>query len=1018
MFRGPASGLWTSPNVFSEAPAGSLKVASNLVFAAPSVIEPRRGFDLLAGGSFGSAASLADAMAFYGSTLLVAYDLTQIAIRETTGPSADTFVDWYSQFVPVGANRMRFETAARSIYFNPGDGIRVWDGVGDRPVQTLPAATAFTFDYDGGSGTQLAGDSIHDDTFGNTLVTQNDLSGVTNTIWALTADGGGPYYEWSNNDVLDGSSLVAAINEPGGTAAQALIVSDQATVWIVGGYVYGETSGAHATITVKTAPGVLVSPARFGLRLEDVVGTFTDGEEVSFRSAIPTPQPQFAGCPQGLSIGVVPLSTNGWQSPDTAVAYRFTICRKDAFERIIEGPPSGATIGLNLIRAAVGQMVRAATTVTVTLLVEHNLAVSDSLVLAPGETSFPVGVTAKTVATVPNAFSFTYTEAGPAASNTLVQDFEITRSNQVSCNLPVQSSNPPTTDNFLRIYRSDQTLTAADTPGEDMRLCYESAYLTAAEITSETYTFEDVAPDSFLGDPLYTSPNIGSGALAANFEPPVALDLAYWQDAMWYANTRVRHFAQLSLIGIGSPDGIQHLDTITVVPDDPAQTTFTYTARDGSLVGPTDFNYFEDYDPRVNIEKTALSLCAVINATAGSPITAQYISGAADDVPGKMIFVANGFTSVGGTGSFKIYSSRPTCWTPQLPDFTTRAWPALASSDNAHAARVMRSKLGNPDAVPIVSFIDINDDEYPILRIFPTKYRLLVFKTDGIYAIPTGLPLSYQRISDYVLLAPDSLARAGDVVYALTDQGVVEIDDGGVNQISIPVEDAISRLESSSSVAALRTKTFGMTYRTSEQYLLWALERDDAGAISADNAQTFCYSLRAKGFTNWDFGARCAAIDAATDQLLVAPTDDNALWLERKSLTDADYADVGDVAISCRLVFNDFTAAEPATMKMAQQVSFLFARNGMDVVTATFASEVHPARVEVALNQAGWGEFSWGEEPWGNPPRRIRRVQPLPNEVANCCQLEVGFSTSQVAKKFSFQGIDVQSDGDTIANRG
>ncbi len=126
MFSGPVSGLWTSPNPWSSVPQGSLKIAEDVIFVAPSVMEPRRGFS--EGATFGTGDSLADAMAFYGGNLLLAYDFTRVAIKPSNN---EQFFVWAETFEPNGANRLRFEAAARCIYFNPADGIRVFDGEED-----------------------------------------------------------------------------------------------------------------------------------------------------------------------------------------------------------------------------------------------------------------------------------------------------------------------------------------------------------------------------------------------------------------------------------------------------------------------------------------------------------------------------------------------------------------------------------------------------------------------------------------------------------------------------------------------------------------------------------------------------------------------------------------------------------------------------------------------------------------------------------------------------------------------
>lgn len=852
MFSGAASGLFTNPNPFNSAPAGSLAVADNVVFTSASVIEPRRGFAPL-GASFGDADSLADAIAFYGQRILMAYDLTKVAFYA----EGDGWTDFADTFEPNGTNRMRFEGAARSSFFNPVDGIRVWDGSGE---------------------------------------------------------------------------------------------------------------------------------------------------------------PVLAGCPQGLNVTAVNVTANGWQAADSAVAYRFTVCRKDAFGRIIEGPPSGRTVLRNLISVAATYLTRISNVVTAVVTEPHGLQVGDVVALTPGEANFAAG--SKTVTVVVDILTFKYAEVGANANSTLTQQFTITRSADVTCWLPVAAAGDPvTTANFLRLYRSEMSDLAADDPGDELWQCYESAYLSSADIAAGYLVVSDVAPEDVLEVPLYTNANTGDGSLAANYEPPIAEDLVYWQNRMWYANTTEKHSAQLQLIGCGSPDGLQNNDQLTFIP---AGGTIFDAAVFIAKTSPNpafhdQFQVFTDGTPGYNIQRTAQALCQSINSTSWSVpgLYAFYVSGVAG-APGKILIVAQDFEgTLGFSPGFSVYSSRGTAWTPQLPDPTTPLWPALISTNNRHAARVSYSKLGQPEAVPLLNFVEVDADNDPILRIAALHYKLLIFKSSGLHYCTNVEPFTVQKMSDHVLLAPDSVAKLGDVVYALTDQGLMAISDAGVVPVSLPIDNTLTDLSGTDSLAALKARTMGVAYRSARQYLCFL--PDSAGE---DNTQAYVYSTLSSGFTRYTFGARAAAVDPNTDRLVVAPTNENTLWVERKSQTKADYADAADQAIACRVVFNDLTDGEPATMKLTQQVSFLFRKNGINTVVAEFASEIHPAPISVDLVTLGWGQFPWGEVPWGGFVNTVRRVQPLPVGAANCCQLSVGFSTEQALAKFTFLGIDVVSVNDTEANRG
>lgn len=928
MYSGPASGVWSNVNPFSAAPAGSLSAADNVVFVAPGVIEPRHGMGAMAASTFGMTGSLADALAFYGTSILIAYDLTKVALRPAGGP----FTPFAGTFEPNGANRLRFEAAARSMFFNPIDGVRMYDG-----------------------------------------------SGVT-----------------------------------------------------------------------------------------------------------------YAGAPAGLNITAVNAAAHGWQLPDTAVAYRYTVCRKDAFGRIIEGAPSGRTVLRNSIVStfgASGVTRSGGTTVHATTDLPHGLTTGDVVTLTPGEADFAAG---SYTITVDNSVQFHYTNAGANVSATLTQSWNITRSAALTIWLPGEGHSGTlfpgvvTLNDFLRVYRSEMSLTAATTPADELFQCYETGYLSATDLSNGYVTFADVAPESSLEVPLYTNPNTGDGSLAANFQPPLSEDFVYWQNQMWFLNTTSRHSVEFALIGTGSPDGLQIGDTITIAFA-AAGPELIYTAAAASA--GTNFEVSLWSDPGFNIQATAQALVQCINADTGNEnIVATYVS-SEGGLPGRIRLEALLFDN---NVAMSLYGSRATCWTPQLPTFVAPAWLPATSSNNRHAARLMWSKVGQPEAVPVTNALQIDVDNHEGLRVFPLKYRLLVFKSDGIYFVPSGTPVSFQKLSDAVLVGRDSIAKLGDVVYCLTDMGIAEISDSGIGFISIPIDDTLTKLSSTESIARLRARSTACGYRSAKQYLCWLIEQETDGTFSTDNEQAFVYSTVSgvagsvvsagirPGFTRYTFGARVAAVNPNTDTLVVAPTDSNVLWEERKSQTDSDYADlalavtissvvgtavtladasqvaVGDAisqslpgaptatvsavagnvltvpgaaglvagaavlskAIPCRVVFNELTDGEPAVMKLAQQCSFLFKQNGINTISAEFASEIHPAPLLVPLETPGWGSFPWGEVPWGGFVRTIRRVEPLPVGAANCCQLTVGFSTYQAFAKFGFVGIDVVSRPDTAANRG
>jgi hypothetical protein len=259
--------------------------------------------------------------------------------------------------------------------------------------------------------------------------------------------------------------------------------------------------------------------------------------------------PAVAGVQRPLGVTGANVSPNGWQSPDSAVAYRATLALRDDNGNLKEGPPTGRFVLKNLIRAEVGGLVRSGgATVTVTLdpLDNHRLNPGDEVTLAPGEADFAAGV--YVVATTANAYTFTYADAGANVASTAVQDFEATRSAQLVVGIPSTT----TTQNFVRLYRSDESATAATPPEDELFLAAEQ-FVTSTDISNGYVTINDATPADFLGADLYTNPNGGEGAFNENDPPPLAKDICRAVGRMFYWNTQQKARRIIQLLGITIP---------------------------------------------------------------------------------------------------------------------------------------------------------------------------------------------------------------------------------------------------------------------------------------------------------------------------------------------------------------------------------------------------------------------------------------------------------------------------------
>ncbi len=123
---------------------------------------------------------------------------------------------------------------------------------------------------------------------------------------------------------------------------------------------------------------------------------------------------------------------------------------------------------------------------------------------------------------------------------------------------------------YYRIYRSQVVQADPPTveiddidPGEEMNLVIED-YPTGGELTARSVTVEDITPEAFRvgGSLLYSNPVSGEGILQSNNAPPVAKDLALFQNTMFYANTQTVQQLDLALLSIG--DLISGTSTFTI----------------------------------------------------------------------------------------------------------------------------------------------------------------------------------------------------------------------------------------------------------------------------------------------------------------------------------------------------------------------------------------------------------------------------------------------------------------------
>ena len=448
-----------------------------------------------------------------------------------------------------------------------------------------------------------------------------------------------------------------------------------------------------------------------------------------------------------------------------------------------------------------------------------------------------------------------------------------------------------TTDWFYQIYRSEiGPATSIADVGDQLYLAFEGNP-TSGEITAkEIVGFVDSQPDELLGIELYTN-ETQDGLLQANYEPPQCKDMALYQGHLFFANTTQKAALVIQLLGTGT-DGLQIDDTITIgARMFRAVATPNNAGKTGAVTGvyPTDlttayqFQLFTAVSPSADVELTAKSLISVMNKY-HTTIDAYYfseVSGDALQLPGQIRLVEKDYNLA---PMFTVASTTATptaqVWTPNL------GGAGQTSVAETNPNRVYYSKMGKPEAVPVLNFIDVGAANIEILRILPLRTALLVFTKREIYKIYGGTATFQSVLLDNTakLIASDSAVVLNNSVIGLFDQGVCQVSEG-VQVLSRPIEGDLLQLRGRTG-SLLETQSFAIGYESDRKYILY-LPFSEGDTLQAKAA--YVYNTVTSTWTLWDKSFKHGMIHAEDDKLYML----NSLGVsqERKSYIEQDIAD-------------------------------------------------------------------------------------------------------------------------------
>lgn len=296
----------------------------------------------------------------------------------------------------------------------------------------------------------------------------------------------------------------------------------------------------------------------------------------------------------------------------------------------------------------------------------------------------------------------------------------------------------------------------------------------------------------------------------------------------------------------------------------------------------------DSFDPPITPNPTDTITNTVANPTVITASSHGLVSG--DDV---IIGFSNSSPSINGVQlvtfiSTNTFSVPVNVTTAGSTGSIIKSTSAISSDNETKQNRIYYSKLQQPEAVPILNYFDIGSEEKAILRIFPLRDSLFVFKEDGLFRISgESAPFNLALFdSSCILIAPDSLGVSNNLIYGWTTQGIHTVSEAGIDIVSREIDiDLLQR--ASVNYPNFGTVTWGVGYDSDNSYTVYT------NNLTTDTVATIGYrfSNLTNSWTTIDKTNTCGLINDKDDRMYMGAGDVNYLEQERKTFTRTDYAD-------------------------------------------------------------------------------------------------------------------------------
>lgn len=605
------------------------------------------------------------------------------------------------------------------------------------------------------------------------------------------------------------------------------------------------------------------------------------------------------------------------------------------------------------------------------------------------------------------------------------------------------------TTNFIQVYRSLITATSTTVPNDELGLVYEISP-TAGDIANGYIDIVDITPESLRGATIYTAQS-QEGIVNANTQPPFCRTMDFYKNCVFFGSTRSKQRKTITLLGTGAT-GFNTGDTIDIG-------SFTFTGTLATENNTGSFIVYTAGTPAENIENTSQSLIrAIIRRTGNTSFYAYYLSGYTD-LPGKILIEEQG---IGGS-TISISSSAGQAWNPTLT--------VAVSTDNDDAPnRVYYSKISQPEAVPILNYLNVGAANQPIRKILALRESLIVMKDNEIYRVFGTAPGNFQ-----VTLLDNTVSIKGtetavvfnNRVFCFSNQGVVAVTDSGVEIMSRPIENDLLKFLSSS--YDLQAYAFGVSYESDRKYVLFLpINTTDTTA-----KQGYVYNAFTNSWSLWKLEKTAGFVDPFLSKMYLADSVSDYIYQERKNENIFDFSEdelsvsiasytgfdvtlvsasgivVGDAirqgtlwgrivsivsntitidkmvtwtvgaafidkSIPCLIQWKTNFGDKTGPIKRFREMKVFTRDTYFKQMTVSFVTDFDTTQESTILSpfdNASWGSLPWGTFPWGSPKIGVQTLRTyIPGKKSRGNWITIEIFMNQPYSSFGVTGIVMEAD--------